>query len=58
VVSTSSVRTVEFNPDLVWVLLKGAERRIDAMLLDRLARRLIEANENLSRITPGKKTGL
>jgi serine/threonine protein kinase len=58
VVSTSSVRTVEFNPDLVWVLLKGAERRIDAMLLDRLARRLIEANENLSRINPGKKPGL
>lgn len=52
VVSITGVRTVEFNPDLVWVLLEGAERRIDAMLLDRLARRLVEANEKLSRILP------
>lgn len=55
VVSATRVRTVEFNPDLVWVLLKGAERRVDAMLLDRLARRLLEANERLSGISPGKK---
>ena len=58
VVSVTGVRTVEFNPDLVWVLLQGAERRVDAMLIDRLARRLVEANEKLSQILPGKKTGL
>jgi len=54
VVSATSVRTVEFNPDLVWVLLEGAERRIDAMLLDRLARRLAQANEDLARVLAGK----
>ena len=53
VVSANNVRTVEFNPDLVWVLLKGAERRVDAMLLDRLARRVVEADEKLSQILPG-----
>jgi len=58
VVSAASVRTVEFNPDLVWVLLQGAERRIDAMLLDRLAHRLVETNEKLSRMLPGKTIGL
>ena len=58
VVSVTSVRTVEFNPDLVWMLLKGAERRVDAMLLDRLARRVVEADEKLSRIVPGKANGL
>jgi len=52
-VSANNVRTVEFNPDLVWVLLKGAERRVDAMLLDRLARRVVEADEKLSQILPG-----
>ena len=55
VVSTTNVWTVEFNPDLVWVLLEGAERRVDAMLLDRLAHRLIDANERLSRISTEDK---
>ena len=55
VVSTTNVWTVEFNPDLVWVLLEGAERRVDAMLLDRLAHRLIDANERLSRISTEEK---
>jgi len=54
-VAGARVRTVEFNPDLVWVLLQGAERKVDAMLLDRLARRLVEANEKLSRILPKDK---
>lgn len=54
-VSDSSVRTVEFNPDLVWVLLEGAERKVDAILLDRLALRLTEANEKLSRISAEDK---
>jgi CRP-like cAMP-binding protein len=54
-VAGARVRTVEFNADLVWVLLQGAERRVDAMLLDRLARRLVEANEKLSRILPQDK---
>ena len=52
VVSISNVLTVEFNPDLVWVLLEGAERKIDAILLDRLAHRLVEANKKLSQILP------
>ena len=56
-VAAARVRTVEFNPDLVWVLLQGAERRVDAMLLDRLARRLGEANEKLSRIPSRDKGG-
>jgi eukaryotic-like serine/threonine-protein kinase len=51
-VSMTNVRTVEFNPDLVWVLLEGAERRVDAMLLDRLARRLVDANERLAQSLP------
>jgi len=55
-VAGARVRTVEFNPDLVWVLLQGAERKVDAMLLDRLARRLVEANEKLSRILPKDKS--
>jgi len=55
VVSATRVRTVEFNPDLVWVLLEGAERRIDAMLLDSLARRLVEADEKLARVLPEEK---
>lgn len=55
-VSAARVRTVEFNPDLVWVLLQGGERKVDAMLLDRLARRLVEANEKLSRILPVDKS--
>ena len=54
-VSGTSVRTVEFNPDLVWVLLEGAERKVDAILLDRLARRLVEANEKLSSVSTEDK---
>lgn len=58
VIAVTSVRTVEFNPDLVWVLLEGAERRVDAMLLDRLARRLLQSNENLARILAGTTIGI
>ncbi len=50
VVSVTDVRAVEFNPDLVWVLLEGAERKIDAMLQERLARRFEEMNVNLARM--------
>jgi serine/threonine protein kinase len=50
VVSASNVRAVEFNPDLLWMLLPGTEKRFDAMLQDRFARRLAQANERLSRL--------
>ncbi len=50
VVSATDVRAVEFNPDLVWVLLDGAERKIDTMLQERLARRFDEMNVNLARM--------
>jgi eukaryotic-like serine/threonine-protein kinase len=48
--SASNARAVEFNPDLLWMLLPGAEKRFDAMLQDRLARRLAEANDRLARL--------
>jgi hypothetical protein len=41
---------VEFNPDLVWVLLPAAERRFEALLQESLARRLGEANARLARV--------
>jgi len=41
---------VEFNPDLVWVLLPAAERRFEALLQESLARRLSEANARLARV--------
>jgi serine/threonine protein kinase len=50
VVSAASVRAIEFNPDLLWMLLPGTEKRFDAMLQDRFARRLAQANERLSRL--------
>jgi hypothetical protein len=50
VVSASNVRAVEFNPDLLWMLLPGTEKRFDSMLQDRFARRLAQANERLSRL--------
>jgi hypothetical protein len=50
VVSASNVRAVEFNPDLLWMLLPETEKRFDAMLQDRFARRLAQANERLSRL--------
>jgi len=50
IVSASNARAVEFNPDLLWMLLPGTEKRFDAMLQDRLARRLARANERLSRL--------
>ena len=49
VVSASNARAVEFNPDLLW-MLPGTEKRFDAMLQDRFARRLAQANERLSRL--------
>jgi serine/threonine protein kinase len=49
VVSASNARAIEFNPDLLWMLLPGAEKRFDALLQDRFARRLAQANERLSR---------
>jgi CRP-like cAMP-binding protein len=48
-VSVSSARAVEFNPDLLWMLLSGSDRRFDAILQDRLALRLAQASERLSR---------
>ncbi len=50
VVSATNARAVEFNPDLLWMLLPGTEKRFDAMLQDRFARRLAHANERLSRL--------
>jgi serine/threonine protein kinase len=50
VVSASNVRAVEFNPDLLWMLLPSTEKRFDTMLQDRFARRLAQANERLSRL--------
>ncbi|HEX6267008.1 MAG TPA: serine/threonine-protein kinase [Burkholderiales bacterium] len=50
VVAASNARAVEFNPDLLWMLLPGTEKRFDAMLQDRFARRLAQANERLSRL--------
>jgi len=41
---------VEFNPDLVWVLLPAAERRFEALLQESLARRLSDANARLARV--------
>jgi hypothetical protein len=41
---------VEFNPDLVWVLLPAAERRFEALLQESLARRLADANARLARV--------
>ncbi len=49
VVSSSNARAIEFNPDLLWMLLPGTEKRFDALLQDRFARRLAQANERLSR---------
>jgi hypothetical protein len=50
VVAASNARAVEFNPDLLWMALPGSEKRFDAMLQDRFARRLGQANERLSRL--------
>jgi predicted Ser/Thr protein kinase len=41
---------VEFNPDLLWVLLPAAERRFEALLQESLARRLADANARLARV--------
>ena len=41
---------VEFNPDLVWVLLPAAERRFEALLQESLARRLSDTNARLARL--------
>jgi serine/threonine protein kinase len=48
-VSVAGARAVEFNPDLLWMLLSGSDRRFDAILQDRLALRLAQAGERLSR---------
>jgi len=58
VVSASGARAVEFNPDLLWMLLPGTEKRFDAMLQDRLARRLAQANERLSRLLAASEATL
>jgi serine/threonine protein kinase len=50
IVSASNARAVEFNPDLLWMLLPGTEKRFEAILQDRFARRLAQANERLSRL--------
>jgi len=41
---------VEFNPDLVGVLVPAAERRFEALLQESLARRLSDANARLARV--------
>ena len=60
IISASNARAVEFNPDLLWMLLPGADKRFDALLQDWLARRLARANERLSRLlaAPGKSIPL
>jgi serine/threonine protein kinase len=60
IISASNARAVEFNPDLLWMLLPGTEKRFDALLQDWLARRLARANERLSRLlaAPGKSIPL
>jgi serine/threonine protein kinase len=50
VVCATGARAVEFNPDLLWMLLPGTEKCFDAMLQDRFARRLAHAQERLSRL--------
>jgi eukaryotic-like serine/threonine-protein kinase len=54
IVSATGARAVEFNPDLLW--MSGTEKRFDAILQDRLARRLSQANERLSRLLAANAT--
>jgi CRP-like cAMP-binding protein len=49
-VATQDTVVVEFNPDLLWVLLPAAERRFEALLQESLARRLSDANARLARV--------
>ena len=49
-VAVQEAVVVEFNPDLVWVLLPAAERRFEALLQESLARRLADANARLARV--------
>jgi serine/threonine protein kinase len=49
-VALQDTMVVEFNPDLVWVLLPAAERRFEALLQESLARRLSDANVRLARV--------
>jgi len=48
-VAVADALAVEFNPDLVWMLVPAAERRFDTILQDTLARRLGEAHGRLAR---------
>jgi eukaryotic-like serine/threonine-protein kinase len=49
-IAASNVRAVEFNPDLLWMLLPGADKRFDTLLQDRLARRMVETTERLANL--------
>jgi serine/threonine protein kinase len=55
VVAASNARAVEFNPDLLWMLVPGADKRFDAILQDRLARRLAHTAGRLARALSGRK---